>query len=514
MKRLLVLAALAVAGCTGGQQDEKIAGAGPGVVATFTADVDPAAGTLSIRSRVAAPGSANPTGRLVEAGPADVSVANTVVGGEIQRWFNVPQGGPIPSCTDGHPGNVWGANVSITTQASDTILSNVYAQIQRFGGTTGQEACNGVAAPSGITDLGLGLWSTPVMTGGVATQDWVFKYASSVSFSFSGRILASVARQFTYPAYPYGNIGIVDNGTGVVYPDYEAPQLVFLEPDAGTGWTWTASREIEGVADSLVKDPTHDIIWYLAASDLNHVGYVTSGDHGAGGASAPVLDPIPEDTTVVAASVQVDPDPALTRAWFVTSLYHQVDRWWYQAALLHVDVDPGDGSVSAPAFFSLQPGRYQAIAFGSDDDIYATSMSQTLDLRYGWIQRCSKTGCGGSPDVIGMPVACAYPQQIIAGPGGKLWFTAWGELDTGVLCTLDPSDDTVSKVGDVPDPGYLALGPDGVVWVGSSPSTVMRFQEGSPPLSVVTQYDPVYGTVWGLGALWVVAYDGVVRVTP
>ena len=102
MSRLPVIAALVVVGCAAQKVAEKPLPAGTVEVATFTAEVDPGAGTIQVRSQPTAAGRALRVNHLVEVAPADVSVANTRVLGVPQTWFNAAQGGAVPSCTNGY----------------------------------------------------------------------------------------------------------------------------------------------------------------------------------------------------------------------------------------------------------------------------------------------------------------------------------------------------------------------------------------------------------------------------
>jgi hypothetical protein len=518
MRRLLSIAALVVVGCAAQKVDEKPLPSGTVEVATFTAEVDPGAGTIQVRSQPTAAGRALGVNHLVEVTPADVSVANTRVGGQPQIWFNAAQGGPVPSCTNGHLGTVWGANVTITTLAANTILSNVYSQIVSFAGTTGQEACNSVVAPSGLADPGLGLWSTPVVSGGVATQDWVFKYASSLPFTFSGRVMASVTRLFPSSTIPLPDEGIVDNGTGVVYSDYNFRRLVFLEPGSGGTWSTFPSVGIPDFSWALSKDVNHGLIWYATSNVVDalksYVGYVTSGDHGASGSSV-VVENVGSATTALRPwSIKADPDPAKTRAWFVASDWVVGSAGYTGARLFYVDA--AAGVVSAPVQVSILDGLLaRSLAFGADGKVYVT-LAPSGAHSTGAIQRCTEAGCGGAtPDVITLAASCADPSDILLGPGNKLWFTAKGP--TGGVCTLDPANgNLVVRVADAPNPGYLAVGAAGDVWVAENGAVprAQRIKGGSPPLYVTTNASPIYGTVWSLDALWIVVLDGINRITP
>ena len=219
--------------------------------------------------------------------------------------------------------------MTLTTLAANTILSNVYSQIVNFAGATGQEACNGVPAPAGLTDLGFGPWSTPVMSSGSAIQDWVFKYASSSPFTFSGRVMASVTRLFPSSTIPLPDEGIVDNGTGVVYSDYNFGRLDFLEPGSGGTWSTFPSVGLPDFSWALSKDVNHGLIWYATSNVVDalksYVGYVTSGDHGASGNSV-IVENVGSPTTALRPwSIKADPDPAKSRAWFVASLRNRME---------------------------------------------------------------------------------------------------------------------------------------------------------------------------------------------
>ena len=320
MKKLLVVAAIAVAGCAARTPEQKPGTPDQGAgtprtveVATFTAEVDPVAGTLQINSEPTAAGRALGLSRLVEI--TSIGLANTVVDGITQVYFNVPQNETDRLCTSGHDGPVWGANVTITNPVPNTTLSNLYVQFTAFSGPAGSEVCNSLAeadVPADITDLGLGLWSSPVMVAGEVTQDWTFSFVTTGRFTFAGRVLASVAQLFPNATYPAGSYGIVANGTGVVYSAYNTPQLAFLEPGAGASWNQFLSMTLPDYAWALARDGGHGgKIWYATDSIIDptksSVGYVRIDDHGATGASIALqgigtITPKPW-------SIKVDPAP-------------------------------------------------------------------------------------------------------------------------------------------------------------------------------------------------------------
>lgn len=533
MKKLLVVAAIAVAGCAArtpeqkpGTQEQRPGSPRTVEVATFTGQVDPVARTLQISSQPTAAGRALGLNRLVEI-TSGYSLKNTVIDGITQVYFNVPQSEPDRLCTDGYDGPVWGANVTLTTLAANTTLSNVYVQFTAFAGPTGSEACNSVEAPAGIDDLGLGLWSSPVTVGGEVTQDWTFRFVTSGLFTFSGRVLASVAELFPNGVYPAGNLGIVDNGTGVVYSGFDDTRLVFLEPGTGSTWNATLSSAIPDYAWALSKDVSKPRIWYATDGTIDpysaYVGYVSSADRGASGGSRSVQGGTAAPLSVKPWAIEADPDPALTesRAWFVASNFDNTPAVSaYVGARLGRVEREGGGSVSAPTWVSDLDGTLaRSLVFADAGSIYVT-LAPTATRPGGAIQRCTKAGCGATPDIIQLVPGCESPDVIVVSPTtGNLWFTAGVGTATGGVCTFDPLlPDQMARVADASYPGYLAVGPGGEVWVGEYASgeynRVQRIVDGEPPFYVSTDTAPVYGAAWALGNLWVVTFDGVDRITP
>jgi hypothetical protein len=543
MKKLLVVAAIAVAGCAARTPEQKPAAPAQRAgtprtveVATFTAEVDPVARTFQIRSQPTAAGRALGMSGLVEIGPTTVSLANTVnEEGITQVYFNVEQREPDRLCTNDYDGPVWGANVTLTTLAANTTLSNLYVQFTAFSGPRGSEACNSVEAPADITDLGLGLWSSPVMVAGEVTQDWIFQYVTAGRFTFAGKILASVAELFPNDAYPAGNYGIVDNGTEVVYSDFDDTRLVFLEPGTGSTWNYFLSTPIPDYAWALSKDANKPRIWYATGgsffSDAAYVGYVNSTGHGAAGGSVNVQGATAAPISVKPWAIAADPDGNLSesRAWFVASDFDNSPNVsaYVGARLGWVDRE-GGGAVSAPVWISNLDGTLaRSLVFADADNIYVTLAPTTgpTGRRNGAIQRCTKSaGCGVTPDIIALPAECASPDVIVVSPTtGNLWFTAGADTPGGGVCTFDPLIALPARVADAPYPGYLAVGqavvgPAGLVneiWVAEfANDRVQRIVEGDLPFYVSTYVGPGYGSVWALGKLWVVTQDGVNRITP
>ena len=425
-----------------------------------------------------------------------------------------------------------GANVTITNTVPNTTLSNLYVQFTAFSGPAGSEVCNSLAeadVPADITDLGLGLWSSPVMVAGEVTPDWTFSFVTTGRFTFAGRVLASVAQLFPNATYPAGSYGIVANGTGVVYSAYNTPQLAFLEPGAGASWNQFLSMTLPDYAWALARDGGHGgKIWYATDSIIDptrsSVGYVRIDDHGATGASIALqgigtITPKPW-------SIKVDPDGTLplSRAWFVASDFDYTSQAYVGARLGYVEdlgVLPREISPVTWVDSTLDGTLARSMVFAENDNIYVT-LAPNGTHPFGAIQRCTRAGCGVTPDTIALLAECESPDDIIYEPvTGKLWFTVGVNTAAGGVCTLDPfALDGVTRVAEAPYPGYLALGPAGEVWVGEYASgdgttdRVQRIVEGELPFYVSTDFAPVFGSVWNADRLWVVTLDGVNRITP
>ena len=350
--------------------------------------------------------------------------------------------------------------MTITTRAPNTILSNVYAQIVNFAGAAGQEGCNSVPAPPGL-DLQLRALVHPgdeQRSGdaelGIQVCQFIAVHLLRANHGVGNDTVPELL------AFPSPDEGIVDNGTGVVYSDYNTPRLVFLEQGGGGTWNWSPSVGLPDYAWALAKDVARSRIWYATTNEINlavrlksYVGYVTSGDHGASGSSVVVENA--GSTTSALRPWSIKTDPALDRAWFVASDWTVSSDAYTGARLFYVDV--AGGAVSAPVQVSSLDGLLaRSLAFGPDGKIYVT-LAPTIARPNGAIQRCTDVGCGGTTlDVISLAATCADPSDILIGPGNKLWFTAKGP--TGGVCTLDPAGDVIVRVADAPNPGYLAVG--------------------------------------------------------
>ncbi len=265
MRKLLVIAALLAAAC-GSQRaaPESTLPAGHVVLATFTVDVDLAAGTFVVRTTPRAPGIPARSGSLVNL-DADVTVANS-----IGPWI----GTPTPACTSGSSPTTWGAGVTVKNNLPGTYLSGVYAEITTFPpGMTGRESCSNATAPTGL-DATYGLWSYGTIAPGATSSaaSWIFKFVSASTFSFSGRIVGVKAD----PANVGGDVQrlvasdklnvIGDSGTSVVVAGRPSG-IDFVNSTSGL---YEQNVATSAAATAIAVAPTR-IWWGSAASSESFV---------------------------------------------------------------------------------------------------------------------------------------------------------------------------------------------------------------------------------------------------
>ena len=188
MKRLIVLAALVSAACGSRTAVQSAPADGSVVLATFTADVNPAAGTFVVRTSPVTSGS--PGARYANViigeggGPDTVTVSNDVTTNTAQSLPASVAGGCGPGV------NAYKGYVQVTSHYTTKVLRNVYLVIDNI--TTGHEACTSVAPMNSGLSNAMGLyyyWS--IFPGQTVSAPWSFTFSSATAFTFTGHVVAT-----------------------------------------------------------------------------------------------------------------------------------------------------------------------------------------------------------------------------------------------------------------------------------------------------------------------------------
>jgi uncharacterized Zn-binding protein involved in type VI secretion len=460
MKNLLVAAVLVVAACSGQKPGD--APAEPGVVtlATFTGEVDPVAGTITIRTDQAPAELHGRTGMTIPEGSSTVTIANSG-----SAWNGTTS--PTSACGGA---TVTGANVVVTQRyASPAFLGAVYAEIVILSGT-GAEACNSAAAPTGLSaSKGLWFYGTLNADSPSATREWDFSFTSSQKTTFSGRIVAVRGDTFTtsLPADAGWAYSMDYNGVNMVYGSGATSNLVFANLDGSYS---NLSDALPAQVMSVRADTSSGRIWFTTDNDglsKGWAGYLASGGTGV------VSGKPSENNSPNLDAITVDPDdPA--KAWFYGSQSGLSTIW---------SITVG----SPPTFSSFAGGGAgNGLAIGADKNIYLTHYGANT------IQKYSRAGALIATYTT--PTGCRGPGYIMRNASdGNLWFTAGGDA---AVCSMTTGGSFTAE-GAVPNARALVLGPSNQVW-----STNM----GAPPSAYrIIRGDPTYavqlGGAWSIGGI-------------
>ena len=188
MKRLIVLAALVSAACGSRTAVQSAPVDGSVVLATFTADVDPAAGTFVVRTSPVTSGSPGaPYANVIigeGGGPDTVTVSNDVTKNNTEGLPASVAGGCGPGV------NAYKGYVQVTSHYTTKVLRNVYLVIDNI--TTGHEACTSVAPMnSGLSNTNGLYYYWSIYPGQTVSVPWSFAFSSATSFTFSGHVVAT-----------------------------------------------------------------------------------------------------------------------------------------------------------------------------------------------------------------------------------------------------------------------------------------------------------------------------------
>jgi alpha-tubulin suppressor-like RCC1 family protein len=189
MKNVLVVLMAAIGAACGSQKTVETKPVdGSVILATFTADVDPAAGTFVVRTSPVTSGTPDAlyAGVIIgEGGGADtVTVSNDVTTNNAQSLPAPVAGG----CVGG--GTAYKGYVKVTSNYTAKVLRNVYLVIDNI--TTGHEACTSVAPMnSGLSNTNGLYYYWSIYPGQTVSVPWSFTFSSATSFTFSGHVVAT-----------------------------------------------------------------------------------------------------------------------------------------------------------------------------------------------------------------------------------------------------------------------------------------------------------------------------------
>jgi hypothetical protein len=480
MKRLLVVAAIAVAGCTPQQPAQKPLPSGRVELARFAVDVDPAAGTFTIRiAPTAVSGGAQPNALVLD------STVVTVANKPSSYFYNNDVNYSLCNADSGWTGKTWGATVRVgskITSPAATVLSGVYAEVTDSSGVTAQtDSCNMSLAPYDM-DGSYGVWSYGTISPGATVEmDWVFRYRTATPFTFTGRIVGAKVELFQTSPMP--QVWMADYGVnGMVFAS--ANFIYYVNP---SGVLYATSVDVGEVA-SLATDTVNNRVWWGTTGGL--AGYLEND--GAAKQTLKTVGPYTVNNIVV--------DPVnRARAWYTT--YDTVSG----LPVLNV-VQVG----SAGPIGTNRPllGDAIALATGPANYIYVTSGGN------GSIEVFDRvlTGAAAIRQFFTnvAPAGCGAAYSLLADPGGgnKMWYSY--PAGAGGICTVEATTGAFTKVADALNPLPLCLGPDNNVWYVNNARTAVRVTDTTATPGTTRSYtvglDPgstPRGCVRGGGYLWV-----------
>ncbi len=479
MKKLIVVVAAIVAGCSA-QKPAPESAALPGgnvVLATFTVDVDMAAGTFVVRTTPNPSAAPAGSAALVNLN-ADVTVANSGF-----SWWD--SNDPLNACTNGSSPATWGAAVTVKNNLTGTVLSGVYAEITTFHGASGTESCsNPTSPPTGLSTT-YGLWSYGTIQPGATTsaQKWIFKYTTATNFSFSGRIIGvranpanvegGIQRRVVWSETRLNVIG--DNGTTVVVA---TPPTGIDFVDSTTGAFLHSVATTTGV--SAIAVATNRIWWGSPASGTSFVvGWMDSD--GGNPSSATVTPPgVTLGSFGFVHTIIPDPTSPTLKAWIIFTDNDALTYVWSYT------IGTGLGTVT-----SIN-GTSRSAALASNGYIYVPMYSQDV------IQPLSiSTDPAGKSASISSSGALKCPTPYSIFPSGSVLYMAC--KSSGFVASMTNAGQ-FQNLGTITQPTGIVRLASGEVWAGSE-STLQRV--GAINYSASLGDGSVYPVTPANGYLWV-----------
>jgi DNA-binding beta-propeller fold protein YncE len=452
------------------------------VIATFVGEVDPASGTMTLRTTPTTTGRTSLRSSLATSRKSLV-VPDSLV---LPDTVTVQNEGAPAVVTDGcGPGvNSFSGTVRVTTNFPTTVLQNVYAEILTIS-QTGREGCTSVAPPLGDSAPGgvsaaYGLWQYGTLSAsGISFQlaEWDFALPDSSPFSFTGRIVATLEDTFSV-------------GTG----------LVGIAYDTGTGTIWVTDANDGSLPGSVMKlDAASGDVLATTPVGTNPVAVTADGAGGIWVANW-------TDNTVTklnaVTGALVDTYPVGVKPQAVAA--DDADGIWV--------ANSGDGTVTklqasngtpigSPIGGFVEP---YAVAFAS-----STHSVWVVDAGAETVTQLSTDGV-----VLGGPFAVgAFPQAVTADGSGGIWVA--NNVDATVT-RLTAAGAFVATYSAGLGPVGIASDGSGSIWVADKDIPVIRLSAANG--SVVAQYDVSASqsqVVALAGTAWIANGDGtVIRLKP
>ena len=473
MKKLIVVVAAIVAACSA-QKPAPESAALPGgnvVLATFTVDVDMAAGTFVVRTTPNPSAAPAGSAALVNLN-ADVTVSSS------GTWINAA----TPVCKTGPSSPTWGAAVTVKNNLTGTVLSGVYAEITDFVGGTGNESCSNRTNPPTGLNTTYGLWAYGTIQPGATTsaQNWIFKYSSGTNFTFHGRIIGVRANPANVQG---GNQRVVvwsnlrlnvigDNGTTVVVA---TPPTGIDFVDSTTGAFLHSVATTTGV--SAIAVATNRIWWGSPASGTSFVvGWMDSD--GGNPSSATVTPPGVTLGSGFVHTIIPDSTSPTSKAWIIFTDNDTLTFVWSYT------IGTGLGTVTSITGTS----RSAALANGKIYvPMFSTNVIQPLSI---------STDPAGKSASIDSTTGCPTPYSIF--PSGSLLYIAC--KNSGFVASMTDAGG-FSNLGPILSPTGIVRLASGEVWAGSGEA--LERVEAINYSATIPGGGVVYPVTLANGYLWV-----------
>jgi sugar lactone lactonase YvrE len=441
----LLLAASLWAGCSADRLPQAptlpTLPSGQVVLATFSGEVDPVAGTVTIDTQpTSAP--APPPGlsaMVITEGTNTLSVS--IVGATWNGTVHSPDCGGLPAT---------GADIKLTPgYQSPVFMAGVYAEITAISSGTGLKACDVPSTPPALANTSYGYWYYGTITPGApVVKSWNWLTAGGGKFKFSGRLVGVTGTSFTTglgaPPTAY-NHGIARLGNRMVYAVATENSLQYVALD---GSSLGRSPALPAPANSVAGDAASGLVWFTTLADGSSrawAGYVNTLNE-----SVVVLNPTGTSNPYFDGIV-VDPDPetGTHRAWFYSGTFWSVYSMTAGATPTFSSFLPGF-MPSGLAFPSAGSGML--VAYSGGDQIQRFARDGSPGITYSTLA----AGCGGPQNLV--------QDGSVPTVDGLIWFS--GSVN-GAVCSLSAGG-VVTKARDVPGPSALAFDGGGSLWAIST----------------------------------------------
>jgi hypothetical protein len=485
MKKQLVVVAILAAACGAEKQAQAPETPQPLVLATFTGEVDPVAGTFTVQSEPTALGHALGVAALViPSGTPGVTLANVAA----SAWTDAAGHCTVPANSSGGQVTIHSNYTSSGNQTN--FLRNVYAELTSVS-VTGAAACNSAAAIPGVS-AALGLWSYGDITASTTTagQDWAFnRFNGGQAFSFVGRVVAFKMDVWTdqIPRVDGTWRYAAGSANQVVFKDAVAANTTRVIVVNSTG-TPTTSGAATAVVNGVAVDKTSERIWVsLQAASIAYFGSTVTA-----APTAVTIDPGGTGNYAGGASITVDPNGTV----WVTRNAGTTPRIFY-----YVPAGGAQGYTTIGGATTTPPVLVAATQ-GADCYVYAQTSNTTM----------SRVTCtaplAATPPVTSTFTGFATPclsamSGGVAATNGDVYFLGQNTAGTqGTICKVVGT--TVTNV--VNDAGALYTGlafdADGYLWTSRGTSLIRYQVTPSVVATTVVGTQTPTNVVLGAGALW------------